>query len=404
MKRRKPRPRHAPLFSMQIGQREKARIEAALSAAAVHDSDNEEYGEAHVREQLALHTSYVDACAKLEAFGDSMRTSADSLVPLRFPLRLTQRTRASVQDGMSRSFTRFLQDLHASICHLLGSGLHDSCTDVESFLAKVANVLTLESCRILDGAVSHNEARAVCLSYVEKCRGVAVREESAQMMTLDRSCTVVLDVLARFGVKAVEMYRAVPTRMRAFLAAAERKQLSAAAARLAREPQLQAALAKHGWLFGGAFDDAKLVRIYELLLLTHTELAQTLTWQRRRVSWLAAASPANRCWCGVGVGTGVDGTLVHAPAHMRRFAGEERVRVVLETQEVPFSCYLSTVATASVVIELLHTRRLPLNRIGAAYANRILTFDFCKYESAARNILEDTVRPWCDRVHSGQQN
>ena len=305
---------------------------------------------------------------------------------------------------MSQSFTRVLQDLHSSICELHGRGLHNAVTDVDGFLAKVANVLTLESCRVLDAGVSHGEARAVCQSYVEKCRAAAVREESVQMLTLDRSCGVVLDVLARFGTKAVEMYRAVPTRMRAFLKAAERKGTSAAAQRLAREPQLQAALAKHGWLFGGDFDDAKLVRIYELLLLTHTELAQTLTWQRRRISWLAAANPAHRCWCGIGVSTGVDGALVHAPAHMRRFAGEERVRVVLETQEVPFSCYLSTAATASVVIELLLTRRLPLNRIGAAYANRILTFDFCKYESAARNILEDTVRPWCDRVHSDQGN
>ena len=171
--------------------------------------------------------------------------------------------------------------------------------------------------------------------------------------------------------------------------------------RLSRESQLQAAMSKHGWLFGGAFDDAKLVRIYELLLLTHTELAQTLTWQRRRVSWLTAANPAHRCWCGVGIDTGgVDGALVHAPAHMRRFDGEERVRVVLEPQEVAFSCFLSTAGVANVVIELLQTHRLPVNRIDAAYANRILTFDFCKYESAARNILEDTVRPWCDRMHS----
>ena len=60
---------------------------------------------------------------------------------------------------------------------------------------------------------------------------------------------------------------------------------------------------------------------------------------------------------------------------------------------------------ANVVIELLRTARLSLTRIDATYASRILTFDFCKYESAARNILEDTVRPWCDRVlHSGGVN
>ena len=54
----------------------------------------------------------------------------------------------------------------------------------------------------------------------------------------------------------------------------------------------------------------------------------------------------------------------------------------------------------NTVLELLHADRLPLDRIGAAYASRILTFDFCKYESAARNILEETLRPWCERVES----
>ena len=50
------------------------------------------------------------------------------------------------------------------------------------------------------------------------------------------------------------------------------------------------------------------------------------------------------------------------------------------------------------MIDLLHERRLPLNRVSATYANRILTFDFCKYERAARNILEETVRPWHERA------
>jgi hypothetical protein len=395
-------PRHVPLSPMQIGQRENERIAAAFVAAEASGVEDDRAEAVHMREQLALHASYVDACAKLEKAGDAMRTCANDLVKLRFPMRLTQRTRASVEDGMYRAFTHFLQDLHSTVCDQQGGVLADEVTNVDTFLAKLANVLTLESCRVLDGLVTNNDACAVCTSYIEKCRTIVVRAECEQVLGLAESCRVVLDLLATFGMKAADMHRAVPARMRAFLRAAERKGMSAAAQRLAREPQLQPAMAKHGWLLGGEFDDAKLVRIYELLLLTHTELAQTLTWQRRRVAWLAAANPAHRCWCGVAVATGMSGALVHAPAHMRRFAGQERVRVVLETQEVPFSCYLSTVGVANVVLELLHARHLPLNRIDAAYANRILTFDFCKYESAARNILEDTVRPWCERMHPSQ--
>ena len=82
---------------------------------------------------------------------------------------------------------------------------------------------------------------------------------------------------------------------------------------------------------------------------------------------------------------------------MRSLVGAERVRLVLDTKDTLFTCYVSAVAVANVVLDLLHDRRLPLNRISVAYAERILNFDFCKYESAARNILEDAVHPWYER-------
>jgi hypothetical protein len=354
-----------------------------------------------VRQQLALHASYVEACAKIEACADAMRASGAHLVPLRFPLRLTPRTRTSVADGLYRSFVRFLQDLHSTVAAQHGGALGDASCDVDGFVAKLANVLTLETCRVLDGRVTRAEAAEVCTAYIERCRAVAVRQESEHLLTLDDACAVVLDVLKSFGTRSAKISRAVADSMRAFLRTAERKGLTTAALRLAREPQLQDAIAKHhAWLFGEGGDDAKVVRIYELLLLTHLELAQALIWQRRRVAWLTTISSAHMCWCGIVVSTGMEGVLVHAPAHMRCFAGEERVRVLVERREVPFACYLSLAGVANVVLELMDKRRLPLDQIDAAYANRILTFDFCKYEGAARNILEDTVRPWCERVNS----
>lgn len=392
---------HVPLLPMQIEQREHERIAAALDAVDTDGLASDRAEAMLMRQQLALHASYVEACAKLEACADAMRSSDEHLVPLRFPLRLTQRTRKSVEDGLYRSFLRFLQDIHSTVVTQHGGALGDAVTEVDAFATKLANVLTLETCRVLDGLVSHADALEVCVSYTEKCRAAAVREESAHLLTLDNACEVVIATLARFSTRAAKISRDVPERMRAFLKSSERKGLSGAATRLAREPQLLGAIAKHHvWLFGGEGDDAKVVRIYELLLLTHLELAQALTWQRRRVAWLSSANSANMCWCGIVVGTGMEGTLVHAPAHMRCFAGEERVRLIIEWREAPFACYLSVVGVANTVLELLHTHRLPLDRIGAAYASRILTFDFCKYESAAQNILEDTVRPWCERVDS----
>jgi len=389
---------------MQVEQREHERIAAALAAVDANGSSSERSEAVLVRQQLALHASYVEACAKLEASYDEMRSSGAHLVPLRFPLRLTPRTRTSVEEGLYRSFLRFLQDLHGTVVAQHGGALGDAVSSVDAFLTRLANVLTLETFRVLDRAVPHAEALEVCTSYIEKCRAAAVREECAHLLTLDGACAVVIAALASFSTRAATISRDVPERMRTFLQHSERRGLSRAARRLESEPQLQGTLAKHrGWLFGIDGDDAKVSRIYELLLLTHLELAQALGWQRRRVAYLSSVSSANMCWSGVALTTGLEGALVHAPAHMRCFAGEERVRLVVERREAAFDCYLSLAGVANTVLELLDKRRLPLDRLDAAYANRILTFDFCKYESAARNILEDTVRPWCERVRGGRE-
>jgi hypothetical protein len=373
-------------------------FEAALASAEDRGTEADRAEATLIRQQLALHASYVHVCQTIERFSDGMRESSAHLVPLRFPIRLTPKTRECVEDGMFRSFLRFLEDLHAAVLAQHKHGVDDLVTDTATFLTKIANALTLESCRVLDGEASPCEARNVCTSYIDKCRRAVVRQESAELLELDSACGVIIDCLRRFDVHASKIRKRVKERLRDFLRAAERRGLSEAAGRLQRARQTRALLERHSWMLGGEFDDARIKRIYELLLVTHTELAQGLMWQQRRIAWLASANAANRCWSGLALATGIaDGRVVQAPAHMRSLSGEQRVRIVVETEETPFACLLSTVAVADLTVELLHERHLPLNRISAAYADRVLTFDFCKYESAARNILEETVRPWHER-------
>jgi len=382
---------------MHLRDAESEKFERLLSKIDKNGTDALRAEASFVRQQLELHRAYVNACVKIETFADALRESSAPLVPLRFPVRLTIKTRESVEDGMYHSFVRFVQDLHSAVL-LQHDGNSVTGCDVDIVVEKIANALTLESCRVLDGHVTACEARTVCISYIEKCRVAAVRKQSAEMESLDRACAVVIETLARFGRTATQIGKGVVVRMRGFLKSAERKGLRAAAQRLGSERQLRGAMTKHSWLLGGKVDDDKVSRIYELLLVTHNELAQTLTWQRRRVAWLSSANSANRCWCGLAVDTGFSGGLLHAPAHMRSFSTSERVRVVLETQEVPFSCYLSEVSVCNVAIGLLDTRRLCLNQISASYSNRIMTWDFAKYETAASRILEDVVRPWSCRM------
>lgn len=394
----KRRERSQWMLPMHLAHYEGAAYDAALDRINESGSEVQRNEATFICEQRALHASYVNVCAKIEQYAVDMRTKGEPLVPLRFPIRLTQKTRQSVENGMFRSFHCFLQDLHVAVMGQHEGGVDDAATDVNAFLIRVANVLTLESCRVLDRVATAQQARSVCMSYIERCRRDAVHLEGAHLDSLENACTVVIDCLRRFSKESAKIGKDVIVRMRAFLITNQRRGLRAAAVRMGEERQLRGIVETHSWLHGGELDDARVGRIHALLVLTHDDLVHSLLWHCRRIVWLRSVNSAHRCWCGLTVGPFVDGTLLQAPAHLRVFAGEERLRVAPERLEVPFVCYLSVISVANIVLNLLEERRLPLNRISGAYANRVLTCDFCKYEAAAQNILCDTLQPWLDRV------
>ena len=138
-------------------------------------------------------------------------------------------------------------------------------------------------------------------------------------------------------------------------------------------------------------------------------------WEVRRIEWLSAANAANACWGGVTVApecepaddAGVvdgslspsatwatDGAIIHAPAHMGVFGKLERLRLVTEPQAAQFTSFLGTVRVTNVLLDLLNTKQLALGRISAEYAQRIVAFDYSKYETASHRIVEETLRPF----------
>ena len=388
---------------MQVSARERASFERVFAAIESRGSQELRDEASVMRLQLDRHARYVGACAKLEAHGDELRESGASLVPLRFPMRLTEGTRDSVKTGAYRSFLRFVQDLHESVLTEHGGSMDDACTDVPAFLEKLAGALTLETCRVLDGGVGHAAAVQVVVRHAERCRVAAVREESKALDDLGRACDAVVAILRDFGRKMSGRAKGVATHMRTWLKAADRKGLRPAGAVLLAAVNLREGLVDHEcWLASDArrddADDAKLVRMCALLRETHCALAEDLTWQARRARWLVATSSANACWCGLALSCDVLGTLVHAPAHMRSFATSHRVRLVRADEGAPFRCRLSAACVANALVGLLADGHLVLNRFSAGYATRIVTFDFVKYEKMARHLLDDHVRPWAKRI------
>ena len=93
-----------------------------------------------------------------------------------------------------------------------------------------------------------------------------------------------------------------------------------------------------------------------------------------------------------------DGATIHAPAHMGVFGKLQRLRLVTEPQAAQFTSFLGTVRVTNVLLDLLNTKQLALGRISAEYAQRIVAFDYSKYETASHRIVEETLRPFGESV------
>ena len=388
---------------MQVGASERAGFERVFAAIERCGTQAMRDEASVMRAQLARHAQYVRACDKLESHSDAMRKAGTPLVSLHFPMRLTGGTRESVQTGAYRSFLRFAQDLHEAVLVEHGGRMDDACTDVSAFLEQLASALTLETCRVLDGAATHAEAVRVVVRHAERCRLDAVRKESEALEKLARACDAVAGILRDFGRTMMGRAKKVASHTRAFLRAADRKELRPSGRLLLATPHLRDGLVEHkGWLSfeerRGDADDAQLVRTCELLKKTHRRLADELARQARRARWLVATNSSHACWCGLALSCEPEGSLVQAPSHMRSFASGCRVRLVRTDEGAPFRCHLSAACVANAVVGLLCDGHLVLNRLSAGYAARIVTFDFCKYEKVARHLLDDHVRPWAKRI------
>ena len=138
----------------------------------------------------------------------------------------------------------------------------------------------------------------------------------------------------------------------------------------------------------------------------HEKLSQFVSWEIRRIDWLCSTNAANACWDGVvltsseneeGVHDGsawaTGGALVHAPAHMGAFATHERVRLVGEVQTSPFSCYIGAVRVTNVLLELLRTGRLVLDKIGTALA-WYGGLQLVERSVSCRWVADQPVHPW----------
>jgi hypothetical protein len=392
-------------------------------AQRVEEADDEEQHAqlVHVRQQLDLLVQYQATCAKLQTFSNGLRDRGALLVPLRFPLRPTPRNRQSIEEGLTRSFKRFLEDLYVQCLTTNAQRLECLRHASDSpLVARLTSTFALASCRVLDREIDASQAVQSCVSVLERCRVGLIRAEREALDEVREACLVVAELMAlfcrRWSARKRSASRAdTVTVGRAFLKTAARqgKGLSYAVHTLCKRRRMAPVFEGHAWMtrqYAG-FSDDEVLDVCNRLVDSHVHLAQAVSWEAHRVEWLRAASVANACWDGVALASSqpvaddaaaqtwaTDGAVLHAPAHMAAFATLEQLRLVAEPQTAQFSCFLSTVRVTNVLLELLHSHRLVLNRISAEYAQRIAAFDFSKYESAGERIVADTLRPFGETV------
>lgn len=397
-------------------------------AQRVEEADDEEQHAqlVHVRQQLDLVVQYQATCAKLQTFSKELRDHGALLVPFRFPLRPTPRNRQSIEEGLTRSFKRFLEDLYVQ-CLTTNTQRLECLRHVSDspLVTRLTSTLACASCRVLDRELDASQAVRNCVRMLEAYRLGLIRAERESLSEVREACLLIAELMAlfcrRWSARKRSASRAdTVTVGRAFLKSAARqgKGLSYAVHTLCKRRRMAVVFEGHAWMTKQYADlsDDEVLDVCNRLVDSHVHLAQAVSWEARRVEWLCAASVANGCWDGVAIASSqlaaptdvdaghaaqtwaADGAVLHAPAHMGAFATLEQLRIVAEPQTAPFSCYLSTVRVTNVLLELLHSDRLVLNRISAEYAQRIATFDFCKYECAGDRIVADTLRPFGETV------
>lgn len=400
-------------------------------ARCVTEGDNAEQLEqlSLVQQQVDLLVQYHATCAKLQAFSEELRERGESLVPFRFPLRPTPRNRTSIEEGMARSFGRFVEDLHV-MCLTTNSRQLECLRHVGNspFVANMVRTLTSASCRVLDRELVERDARSLCEQSVERSRVALIRAERQALVEVSRACTLVAELMTifcrRWSARKRSASRADTVVLgRAFLKTAARQGqgLSHAVHTLCKRRRMATVFEGHAWMSKQYADlsDEEVIDMCERLVASHALIERAVRWEVRRIEWLSAANAANACWGGVTVASesataddtgfadgapspsetwATDGAVIHAPAHMGAFAKLERLRLVAEPQTAQFTSFLGTVRVANVLLDLLNTKQLALGRISAEYAQRIVAFDFSKYETASQRIVEETLRPFGESV------
>lgn len=385
------------------------------------------------RDQLELVRRYLRICARLESHGAKLLTKDPPLVPIEFPVPPLPNTRLCITEGIERSFVLFCRHLHQLTLTIeprrLAHMTPATMTSLVAFVNEVACSLSDAVRDVMDHEVSEATARERvamrCAAFATAC----VETECARLRGLVDDCDglgnalrdflskrqLTTRQLARFGddddarvaakARLVRKWAAGMVRrgrgeaMRALLArpGAAKRVRAWPAPEMAAVRCVAAEFARRRC---GARDDDDEngnfhADVYDAIVLVGGALAEICASEAAAARALLGQGADGSCWSTLSVeldSLAMDhAPLLQAPGHLAVFVrGRLRVRVAADA---PLGTELAGVRLARAFETLLRERHLPLDRLGADYANRIVVCEYVKYERAVLSIEAETLEP-----------
>ena len=413
-------------------------LEAIMEAS--HGDNGQLSRACFARDQLQLVRRYLRICACLERHGAKLLTKDPPLVPIDFPIPPLPNTRLCIAEGIERSFALFCRHLHELTLTIeprrLAPMTPAAMSKLVAFVNEIACLLSDAVRDVMDGEVSEATARERVATRCADFAATCIETEYARLRELVDDCDglehalrefltkrrLTARQLARFGDDEAARVAAKARVVRTWAAGVVRRGRGGALRALLAQPIASARVRAWSAPMGAAArcvgaefarrrcgarrdDDENAdtdAAVYDAVLLVGQAVADLCAAEAAVVRALLPQGVQAPCWSSLSVelddislATG-RAPLLQAPGHLAVFA---RGRLRMRARDVPtVGAELADVRLARAFETLLREQHLPLDRLGADYANRIVVCEYVKYERAVLSIETDTLEPLGDAL------
>lgn len=355
-----------------------------------------------VRQQTEVMNRYCKILKLLHDYEQTMAQNGVRLVTTKFPVKLLPKTKEYVYQGLANSLASFVNAVHTASMITSVSTLRPKQPSANAdWVSSLATSLFSEYQGVLTERVTCKKALETMLDLLEHLATRSIEEEQTRLRGASACCASVRNVCVLFGRRLLHgKKRSCPAARqkaaRSWLATAEREltddALSTCRPWLKDVVPMVSAFSSTEHLDDDAADD-----LYTCMETEHDKLATALALEMRRLNWLLSAPLDSPCWSGLVITPdscdhAFDERVLTPPAHLGSFAtGRLRVTADPRSLHTAFSCGLATVRVARLLTQLLRGGHLPVDKLGMTFANRVVVYEFAKYEHATLRIEGDTL-------------